>query len=207
MQARTRANPPVQPLAVSASPLIGERILKAPLNEDDEGTHGRSSGILTSTLSSSSKPKASTLRPLDFDLHIRAPQQYLKTRVYNEGLAEEAAFLLAAHLASAPVHASAGFPEATVPTVLLLRKAAKGAAHRGKEAALARALVERVEESARWAERRRAGLAFAPARMAEVERWEADAADALKDAPLARYVKVQRKAREKRRQLVEKVRL
>ena len=51
MQARTRVNAPVQPLAVSASPLIGERILKSPLNEDDEGTHGRSPGILTSTLS------------------------------------------------------------------------------------------------------------------------------------------------------------
>ena len=107
--------------------------------------------ILTSTLSPSSKPKASTLRPLDFDLHIRAPQQYLQTRVYNEGLAEEAAFLLAEYLASPPVHGSIGFPEVTVPIVLLLRKAVKGTkqaqgkgAAKSKEAALAKALVERV---------------------------------------------------------------
>lgn len=51
MQPRTRATAPVQSFGVSASSLIGERILKSPLNEDDEGTHGRSSGLLTSTLS------------------------------------------------------------------------------------------------------------------------------------------------------------
>ncbi|KAI0632864.1 Noc2-domain-containing protein [Trametes polyzona] len=166
--------------------------------------------VLTSTLSASSKPKPSTLRPLDFETHIRAPQQYLKTRVYNEGLAEESAFLLAEYLASPPVQGSIGFPEIVVPVVLLLRKAIKGAKGaqgklaKAKEAAVAKTLVDRVEESARWVEQKRKGVAFAPGRLAEVERWE----DGLRveDAPLARYVKVQRKAREKRRKLVEKAR-
>ncbi|TFY76896.1 hypothetical protein EWM64_g7117 [Hericium alpestre] len=40
--------------------------------------------ILT-TLLATSKPKASTLRPLDFDTTIRVPQQYLGTRIYTEG--------------------------------------------------------------------------------------------------------------------------
>ncbi|KAM5532673.1 hypothetical protein V8D89_013642 [Ganoderma adspersum] len=168
--------------------------------------------ILTSTLSASSKPKASTLRPFDFDTHIRAPQQYVKTRVYNEGLAEESAFLLAEYLASPPVHGSIGFPEVTVPIVLLLRKAVKGAKNaqgkgaKSKEAGLAKALVERVEESAKWAEQRRKGVLFAPGKLGEVERWEDDLAGKLDDTPLGRYVKVQRKAREKRRKLVEKAR-
>ncbi|TFY51918.1 hypothetical protein EVJ58_g10308 [Rhodofomes roseus] len=43
MQARTRANAPVQPL-------IGERILKSPFNDDDDGTHGRNPNILSSSL-------------------------------------------------------------------------------------------------------------------------------------------------------------
>ncbi|KAI0752195.1 Noc2-domain-containing protein [Fomes fomentarius] len=168
--------------------------------------------VLTATLSASSKPKASTLRPLDFDTHIRAPQQYLKTRVYNEGLAEEAAFLLAEHLASPPVHGSIGFPEMIVPVVLLLRKAIKGAkgtqgkGTKAKEAGFAKMLVERVEESAKWAEQNRKGVSFAPGRLAEVERWEEDAAAKTEDTPLGRYVRVQRKAREKRRKLVEKAR-
>ncbi|KAI0656297.1 Noc2-domain-containing protein [Cubamyces menziesii] len=166
--------------------------------------------ILTSTLSASSKPKPSTLRPLDFETHIRAPQQYLKTRVYNEGLAEESAFLLAEYLASPPVQGSIGFPEVIVPIVLLLRKAIKGAKGaqgklaKTKEAGIAKALVDRIEESGRWAEQKRKGVVFAPGKMGEVERWE----ESLKveDSPLARYVKVQRKAREKRRKLVEKAR-
>ncbi|KAI1790576.1 Noc2-domain-containing protein [Ganoderma leucocontextum] len=168
--------------------------------------------ILISTLSASSKPKASTLRPFDFDTHIRAPQQYVKTRVYNEGLAEESAFLLAEYLASPSVHGSIGFPEVTVPIVLLLRKAIKGAKHahgkgsKSKEAGLAKALVERVEESAKWAEQRRKGVLFAPGKLGEVERWEDDLGGKLDDTPLGRYVKVQRKAREKRRKLVEKAR-
>ena len=169
--------------------------------------------ILTSTLSASSKPKASTLRPFDFDTHIRAPQQYLKTRVYNEGLAEESAFLLAEFLASPPVHGSIGFPEVTVPIVLLLRKSikasknAQGKGSKSKEAALAKTLVERVEESAKWLEQKRNGVLFAPGKLGEVERWEDDLRGKVDDTPLGRYVKVQRKAREKRRKLVEKVRL
>ncbi len=133
--------------------------------------------------------------------------------MYNEGLAEEAAFLLAEHLVSPPVHGSIGFPEMIVPVVLLLRKAIKGAkgaqgkGTKAKEAGLAKVLVERVEESAKWAEQNRKGVSFAPGRLAEVERWEEDAAAKTEDTPLGRYVRVQRKAREKRRKLVEKVRL
>ncbi|TBU30939.1 Noc2-domain-containing protein [Dichomitus squalens] len=168
--------------------------------------------ILTSTLSASSKPKASTLRPFDIETHIRAPQQYLKTRVYNEGLAEESAFLLAQYLASPPVHGSIGFPEVTIPIVLLLRKSIKGSKNalgkgsKSKEAGLAKTLVERVEESAKWIEQRRKGVLFAPGKLGEVERWEDDLRGKVDDTPLGWYVKVQRKAREKRRKLVEKAR-
>ncbi|KZT05233.1 Noc2-domain-containing protein [Laetiporus sulphureus 93-53] len=160
--------------------------------------------ILTSTLSGSSKPKGSTLRPLDFETNIRAPQQYLKTRVYTEGLAEETAFLLGEYLASAPVQGSIAFPEIVVPIVMMLRKAAKGTQWRTKETGVAKALVERVEESARWVEQRRKGVTFAPGRMAEIEAWEGGVN--VEESPLGKYVKVQRKAREKRRRLVEKAR-
>ncbi|EMD35018.1 hypothetical protein CERSUDRAFT_54194 [Gelatoporia subvermispora B] len=163
--------------------------------------------ILTSVLTASSKPKASTLRPLDFDTAIRAPQQYLKTRVYNEGLAEEAAFLLAEYLASPPVHGSIAFPEIVVPLAMMLRKAiksAKSSPWKAKEAGLAKALVERVEESARWVEQKRKGVSFAPGRFGEVEAWESDVK--VDESPLGKFVKVQRKTREKRRKLVEKAR-
>jgi len=163
--------------------------------------------VITSTLSASSKPKASTLRQFDFETNIRAPQQYLKTRVYNEGLAEEATYLLAEYLASAPVQGSVAFPEIIVPIVTVLRKAvkaAKSSSWKAKEAGIVKGLVERAEDSAKWVEEKRKGVVFAPSRMAEVEAWE----DSLKveDSPLGKYVKVQRKTREKRRKLVEKAR-
>lgn len=164
--------------------------------------------IISSQLTSSSKPKPSTLRPLDFDSNIRAPAQYLKTRVYTEGLVDEATFTLAEWLISAPVHRSIAFPEITVPIVVSLRKTVKSAKSKSKggtqkEVGVVKGLVERVEESAKWMEEKRKGVSFGPGRLSDVERWEADMK--IEDSPLAKYVKVQRKARAKRKDLIDKV--
>lgn len=162
--------------------------------------------IITSALAFK-KPKSSTLRPFDFDSNIRAPSQYLKTRVYIDGLVEEGTFVLAEWLASPPIQGSIAFPEVIVPVVITLRKALKSARSvsqggLGKEIGMVKGLVERTEESAKWIEQKRKGVGFAPGEMAEVERWES----ALKvdESPLAKYVKVQQKARAKRKSLVDK---
>ncbi|KAG1764067.1 Noc2p family-domain-containing protein [Suillus placidus] len=42
--------------------------------------------IISSTLTASGKPKSSTLRPLNMETHIRAPAQYVRTRVYTSDL-------------------------------------------------------------------------------------------------------------------------
>jgi nucleolar complex protein 2 len=65
-------------------------------------------------------------------------------------------------------------------------------------------LLERVEESSRWVEERRKGVRFTPRLLAEVEDWESRVK--VEESPLGKYIKVQRKTREKRRLLVEKVR-
>ena len=74
---------------------------------------------------------------------------------------------------------------------------------KAKEAGKAKILNERIEERPKWTEKKRKSIAFTPSRMTEVEIWENDIK--LDETPLGRYVKVQRKAREKRRKLVEKV--
>ena len=165
--------------------------------------------IISSQLTLSGKPKPSTLRPLDFESNIRAPAQYLKTRVYMEGLVDEATFTLAEWLISAPVHGSIAFPEITVPIVVSLRKTlktakstSKGSAH--KHTGVVKALVERIEESARWMEEKRKGVRFGPGKLLDVEVWEANLR--IETSPLAKYVQVQRKARVKRKNLVDKVR-
>ena len=166
--------------------------------------------ILSSTLTPSTRPKNSTLKPLDFDVHIRTPQQYLTTRVYNEGLVEEGAYLLAEWLASKPVQGTIAFPELVVPLVVVLRKALKSAkspSHSknvsGKDVEVVKGLVERIEESSKWVEERRSRVRFGPGMLGEVGEWEENLK--IDETPLAKYLKVQRKAREKRNQLVEKV--
>lgn len=158
--------------------------------------------ILTATLAS--KSKASTLRPLDFETALRAPQQYLHMHVYAENLAQEAAFLTAEWLSVRVVHGSIAFPELVVPIVASLRRSLK-AGHGGpKVSATTKALVERIEESARWVSERRGEVTFAPGTTAAVDLWEADLQ--LDDAPLVKYVRVLRKTRERQRKLVEKAR-
>ncbi|RDB19670.1 hypothetical protein Hypma_013319 [Hypsizygus marmoreus] len=169
--------------------------------------------ILTSTLTPSSRPKPSTLRPLDLEVQIRAPQQYVKTRVYSEGIIEETTYLLAEWLSGPAVQGSISFPEIVVPIVVLLRKSLKGArsgsgagAGSGKDQSLVKVLLERIEESARWVEQRRKAVSFAPGKLGDVEEWERTLRLKVEDSPLGKYVKVQRKTREKRRKLVEKAR-
>ncbi|KAJ3546732.1 hypothetical protein NMY22_g1943 [Coprinellus aureogranulatus] len=175
--------------------------------------------ILTSALTPSGKPKSSTLKALDFETAIRVPQQYVKTRIYSEGLVEEACFLLAEWLASPAVHGSIGFPEVVVPIVVLLKKALKASANAktglAKEQSQVKTLLERVEDSSKWMEQRRKDVMFAPGQLSHVAQWEAKLRPSVElaegvvskaDTPLGKYVKVQRKAREKRRKLLEKAR-
>ncbi|KAJ7482271.1 Noc2-domain-containing protein [Mycena galericulata] len=167
--------------------------------------------ILTSTLAPSSRPKASTLRPLDLEVQIRAPQQYLKTRIYAEGLIEEGVYLLAEWLASGAVHGSVAFPEMVVPVVIMLRKSVKAAktgaaSGSAKDLGLVKGLLERIEESAQWVEQKRKGVVLVPSKLGDVREWEKRLTASLEESPLGKYVKVQRKTRERRRKLVDKAR-
>ncbi|EIM84277.1 Noc2-domain-containing protein [Stereum hirsutum FP-91666 SS1] len=178
--------------------------------------------ILTSLLApSSTKLKSSTLRPLPFETTIRAPQQYIHTKVYHEGLADEATFLLAEWLCCPAVGGSVAFPEVVVPLTVVLRKALKvsrnmssaggpgGKGKKGgnaKEAGIVKGLVERIEENAKWVEKKREGVSFAPNQTGEVEGWERDLREKIGEGPLGKYLKVLTKAREKRAKLIEKAR-
>lgn len=167
--------------------------------------------MLTSTISPSSRHKASTLKPLDFETQIRVPQQYVKTRVFSEGITEESIFLLAEWLSSPVVHGSVGFPEIVVPIVVLLRRSLKAAktnssaSGTSKEQTMMKTFLERVEESAKWVENQRKEVAFTPGKITAVAEWEKELRKNLKDAALCKYLKVQIRAREKRRKLLEKV--
>ncbi|KAL5520417.1 hypothetical protein ACEPAG_9641 [Sanghuangporus baumii] len=159
--------------------------------------------IITATLSPSSRPKASTLKPLDLETHLRAPAQYVRTRVYNNVILEEAVFLLAEWAACPHVQGSIAFPELVVLLLATLRRSLKKASG-AKEAGVVKGLVERVDEGAVWVSERRKGVSFGPKDVDAVRAWERDVK--IEETPLGKYVKSQRKLREKRRKLVDKAR-
>jgi hypothetical protein len=70
-----------------------------------------------------SKGKASTLKPLDFGMHVRAPREYLGTKTYQAGLGEQVMGLL--YRMYACQGRSIGFPEMSVGIGLRLRKIVK----------------------------------------------------------------------------------
>jgi len=116
---------------------------------------------------------------------------------------EEAVFLLATWLAARHVQGSVAFPEVVVPVLASLRKSLKKASG-GKEAAMVKGLVERVEEGAKLMAEKRKAVSFGPKALDQVRAWERDVE--VEETPLGKYLKSQAKLREKRRQLVEKAR-
>lgn len=147
------------------------------------------------------------LRPLDLPSTIRAPAQYMKTHVLAESVVAEAVLLMAE---SVPAR-SVAFPEVVVPVTGTLRRALKRSSTAkqgpgkknvsGKVVSGIKALVEHLEESAKWTADRRAGLQFAPARWGEVGEWERSVKE--EETPIGKWVGVLRKQREARRKLVD----
>ncbi|KAL3448665.1 Noc2p family-domain-containing protein [Aspergillus insuetus] len=153
-------------------------------------------------------PKSATLRPLDFNTAIRAPKSYLRTRIYQDGVLEQVAELLAEFFVLWTKHIA--FPELSVPIVVALKRWLKQVSSRSsgnrntKMNQQILLLVQKVESNARWIEERRVNVTYAPRNRAEVERflkdvdWEA--------TPLGAFVKVQRKLREEKAALLEESR-
>ncbi|OAL68746.1 ribosome assembly protein Noc2 [Trichophyton violaceum] len=150
-------------------------------------------------------PKASTLRPLDFSTTIRTPKSYLRTRVYQDGVAEEVSELLSEYFTLWTKNIA--FPELALPVVVMLKRWVKEVSSRSsgnknpKVSQIFMLLVRKIEANCRWIEERRAKVTFAPRNRAEVEGF-------LKETewdttPLGAFVKTQRVQRAERAKLLE----
>ena len=115
---------------------------------------------------------------------------------------EEAIYLLAEWLSTSQGQGSVAFPELIVNLTVVLKKSVKRASG-GKEAAVVKGFLERLEEGSKWISERRKTVGFGPKNLDQLRAWER--AIDLEETPMGRYVKTQRKIREKRRKLVEKV--
>lgn len=141
------------------------------------------------------------MKPLDWSYYIRAPAAYPKTRVYVDGLAEETIYLLLEFFASQST--SIAFPELSIPVTVTLRRHIKKTRN-PKFANALKAFVERLESNAKWIEDRRSNVDFSPQDREQVEAFLAGKGDENAATPLRSYLKLQRKVRDQRREMLEK---
>jgi nucleolar complex protein 2 len=154
------------------------------------------------------QPKPSTLKALDFSTAIRATKAYLRTRVYQDGVGEQVAELLAEFFILWTKNIA--FPELALPVIVMLKRWVKamtkktGGNRNSKVNSLIALLVQKLEANAKWIEEKRAKIDFAPNNRAGVEGF-------LKDVewdktPLGAYVAGQRKSRDQKTKMLEDAR-
>ncbi|KAF1988655.1 nucleolar complex protein 2 [Aulographum hederae CBS 113979] len=166
-------------------------------------------------------PKQSTLRPLDFELEIRAPKTYLKTRVYQDGIGEQVVELMSEFFVLWSKNIA--FPELALPVVVMLKrwyKDASGARKKsgpaqtaqdllmkdrgnknGKVNSSVHLLIQKLEANSRWIEERRAKVEFAPNNRSQVDAFLKDVD--WEKTPLGAFVDGQRKGREEKTKMIQ----
>lgn len=157
--------------------------------------------VIFEVLSSSeikSKPKPTTLRPLDFATNIRAPKSYLKTRTYQDGIGEQIVELFSEYYVL--YSKSVAFPELVIPTIVQLKRFMKKSKN-GKLNGALQLLVAKLDQNSKWIEEKRSHIEFAPTRRDEVDAFLKDVD--WETTPLGQYVVSQRKVREEKRKMLE----
>ncbi|PKI83203.1 Nucleolar Complex 2 protein [Malassezia vespertilionis] len=143
------------------------------------------------------KPKGATLKPLDLETTLRAPQAYVRTKVYADQLADAYAFALLEFLASQALNIA--FPEMVIPVAVQLRRLLKsGTSARLHECV--KPVLDKVQQNTTWIEQKRSTVEFAPQDHGAVDNF---LRDTTQEAPLASALRLARKVREQKRKLLE----
>ncbi|KAJ3043715.1 Nucleolar Complex 2 protein [Rhizophlyctis rosea] len=111
------------------------------------------------------KAKPSTQKPMDFVLNIKAPNPYLGTRTYQNGVVEEVVNLLFDYYGAFAL--SIAFPELAVPAILQLKRYAKKSKNFRMNKQIQQ-LVEKLEQNSRFIEGKRSQVYFSPKDEAKV---------------------------------------
>lgn len=151
----------------------------------------------------SAKASSTTLKPLDFEINIRAPSNYVKTKVYQDGVGEQVVELLGEFFVL--WGKSIAYPELQVPVVVMLKRwlkiASKGTGNRnGKVNQALLLLVQKSESNSKWVLERRNKVSFTPRDRGDVDAFLKDVK--WTETPMGAYVEGQRVARERRRKVV-----
>lgn len=158
--------------------------------------------LLSEILSSKAftkKPRNEALDSLDFDHLIRAGQEYLGTRVYQEGISEQFVELAAEYFG---VYCkSVAYPELVTPAMIYLRRYIKRNSN-SKLNQLLNGLIDKLNANMKYIEKARANIEYGPSNREQVAKFLQDTE--WDSTPLGAYVKTQRDVRESKMQILRK---
>ncbi|KAJ8066315.1 hypothetical protein OCU04_005391 [Sclerotinia nivalis] len=172
------------------------------------GTYIPLASVLLEVLNSAEMkkpPKPSTQKFFDFTSNFKAQKSYLRTRIYQDGVGEQVAELLAEFFVLWST--SIALPELTLPVVVMLKRWLKDASNKSsgnknsKVNSMFVLLIQKLEANSKWIEGKRAKVEFAPNDRAGVDgflkgfEWE--------KTPLGAFVVGQRKQREEKAKMLE----
>ncbi|KAG0170562.1 Nucleolar Complex 2 protein [Apophysomyces sp. BC1015] len=117
------------------------------------------------------KAKPSTLKPLEWDVHLKAPQQYLHSRVYQDGILEQVHDCLLNYYKCYFHHIA--FPEMVIPGIIAIKRFIK----KTKNVKCGRqlhSLVQKLEKKAKFIEIQRSKVEFSPVDSKQVKEFLVD---------------------------------
>lgn len=154
------------------------------------------SEILGSTAITKS-PKKSNLPVFDFEHNIKANQQYLGTKVFQDGLIEQ--FIELSYEFFVLYSKNIAFPELATPAIIALRRFMKKSKNVRFNKQLQQ-LVEKLNDNAKFVLGKRSNVEYGPTNKHEVTMFLDDLS--WEKTPLGQYVVVQRKAKEEKMRLL-----
>src|SRR5690554_7281734 len=101
---------------------------------------------------------------MDFDITIRAPKAYLRSRTYQDGLGEQVVELFAEFYVL--YSKSVAFPELAIPTIVQAKRFMKKSKNAKINGGL-HLLINKLDANSKWIEDRRSQIDFAPNRRSE----------------------------------------
>ncbi|PWN45068.1 Noc2-domain-containing protein [Ceraceosorus guamensis] len=143
------------------------------------------------------KDKPSTLLPLNFEVTLRAPQGYVRTRVFADAIADETCAVLLEYLATQS--RSIAFPELVIPIRTQLRRTLKGC-RSPKLSSNLKNILHKMTLNSQWIEKKRRNVDFAPKDRRQVLSF---LKNETQESPLESAARLQRKVREQQKQLLQ----
>lgn len=154
------------------------------------------SEILTST-AITKQPKRTNLPVFDFENNIKVNQQYLGSKIFQDGACEQ--FIELSYEFFVLHSKSIAFPELVTPAIISLRRFMKGSKNIKFNKQLQQ-LVEKLNDNSKFISAKRSKVEYGPSNKSEVQMFLNDFE--WTKTPLGQYVVIQRQAKEEKLRLL-----